>query len=114
MINGVLFRLFPLCLYQTSARVVREPERLVVQLSASAPPLAPEMASFSNAGFGAEPEEQAGLMGKASELAKGLRHPMPALFHVLFKVRHAPQARTHTARQRTQSPCPGARRRWLS
>mmetsp|Transcript_32097 Transcript_32097/g.75794 ORF Transcript_32097/g.75794 Transcript_32097/m.75794 type:complete len:205 (-) Transcript_32097:159-773(-) len=43
------------------------------------------MASFSNAGFGAEPEEQAGLMGKASELAKGLRHPMPALFHVLFK-----------------------------
>ena len=85
-----------------------------MQLSASAPPLAPEMASFSNAGFGAEPEEQAGLMGKASELAKGLRHPMPALFHVLFKVRHAPQARTHTARQRTQSPCPGARRRWLS
>jgi len=45
------------------------------------------MASFSNAGlgFGAEPEEQAGLMGKASELAKGLQHPVPALFHLLFK-----------------------------
>ena len=58
------------------------------------------MASFSNAGlgFGAEPEEQAGLMGKASELAKGLQHPVPALFHLLFKVCHAPQARTHTAR----------------
>ena len=70
----------------------------------SCSPLAQEMASFSNAGFGAEPEEQAGLMGKASELAKGLRHPMPALFHVLFKVRHALQARTHTPRQLTQSP----------
>lgn len=43
------------------------------------------MASFSTSGFGQELEEQAGLMGKASELAKGLRHPIPALFHVLFK-----------------------------
>jgi len=73
-------------------------------LSRAAHLLAQEMASFSNAGFGAEPEEQAGLMGKASELAKGLRHPMPALFHVLFKVRHALQAHTHTPRQLTQSP----------
>ena len=38
------------------------------------------------------------LLGKASELAKGLQHPVPALFHLLFKVCHAPQARTHTAR----------------
>jgi len=78
--------------------------RLAWLAQQSCSPLAQEMASFSNAGFGAEPEEQAGLMGKASELAKGLRHPMPALFHVLFKVRHALQARTHTPRQLTQSP----------
>ena len=74
------------------------------------------MASFSNAGlgFGAEPDEQAGLMGRASELAKGLQHPVPALFHLLFKVCHAPQARTHTARPCTQSAWLGARRPWPS
>ena len=60
------------------------------------------MASFSTSGFGQELEEQAGLMGKASELAKGLRHPIPALFHVLFKVRQALQARTPTLRS---APC---------
>ena len=91
-----------LVLLQTSVECCRATP--TQSCSESCSPLAQEMASFSNAGFGAEPEEQAGLMGKASELAKGLRHPMPALFHVLFKVRHALQARTHTPRQLTQSP----------
>ena len=50
------------------------------------------MATFGAQGFGAEPEESVGLMGRASELAKGLKHPMPALFHLLFKVRAEPES----------------------
>ena len=57
------------------------------------------MATFGAQGFGAEPEESVGLMGRASELAKGLKHPMPALFHLLFKVRAEPESPAAAAAQ---------------
>ena len=40
-------------------------------------------------GFGGNDDaaEGRGLLGRAQEFAAGLKHPVPALFHVLFKAR---------------------------
>jgi len=53
-------------------------------------------------------EDQGSLLGRARGFAAGLKHPGPALFHVLFKVRcSAPcngraLAWTHAARPRVR------------
>lgn len=56
------------------------------------------MASFSEpmtfGGGGAVDEEQQSMMGRVSDLAAGLKHPVCAFFHLFFKVRsHASRAR---------------------
>ena len=38
------------------------------------------------------------LFGRASDIASGLAHPVPALFHLLFKVRRGPRLRCTPAR----------------
>jgi len=41
--------------------------------------------AMGGGGFGADAEEQRSLFGRASDLAAGLAHPVPAFFHILFK-----------------------------
>ena len=45
--------------------------------------------SFAGGGFGGPDAaaEQQSILGRASDIAKGLNHPVPAFFHLIFKVR---------------------------
>ena len=45
------------------------------------------MASFAGSAYGQDTDaEKTSMLGRAQELAKGLNHPGPAFFHLLFKV----------------------------
>ena len=58
--------------------------------------------SFGGGGYGQDLEaEQRSMLGTARDLARGLAHPVPAFFHLLFKVSAALAAR---CRPRLRSP----------
>ena len=51
-------------------------------------------ASFSGGGFGEPaPDERSSMLGTARDYARGLAHPVPAFFHLLFKVSAVRRAR---------------------